>query len=38
MTIKAGDIGEPRRTVEIEPLPDTVPVPETTPVREPVPA
>ena len=33
--IRAGDIGEPRREIEIEPMPTTTPVPE--PVAEPVP-
>lgn len=26
-----GDVGEPRRTITIEPLPETEPVPEPTP-------
>lgn len=37
-----GNIGEPKRQIEFEPMPETVPVPEvvpeTTPVEEPVPA
>lgn len=37
-----GDVGEPRRTITIEPLPETEPVPEPAvepkPVREPAPA
>jgi hypothetical protein len=39
--IKGGDIGEPRRTIEVEPMPTTVPATEPAPAlpdREKVPA
>lgn len=30
-----GNIGEPRREIEIEPFPESTPVPEPSPAREP---
>lgn len=35
--IYAGDIGEPVRKVDYEPMPEDVPVPEVTPAPAPVP-
>ncbi|WGW12700.1 hypothetical protein LWF01_02715 [Saxibacter everestensis] len=37
--VRMGDVGEPERHIEFEPIPESVPVPEPAPVpAEPVPA
>ena len=37
-TIRMGEIGEPKREIEFEPMPATEPIPEKTPAPAPMPA